>query len=298
MRNFSLVIIFLIFLNTVSFAQKGVKTTGMAQAKQEMYMTDEDVYKKARELAIVNAIENAFGTYVEQETDINIRDGKTSYSIYGSTKVKGDWIEEINVEYEEDYRVEKGQFGTRKVRYITCSVKGVARETISKANIDYLVLNCPSKACRTAEFITNEQLYLFFKSPVNGYLSIFLDDGNMVYRLLPYMNMTDEFQNGIHVKGDIDYLFFSWENNILDISRNVLDEVEIFTNKHLEYNDIYIIFSEAPFVKPILNESAQVNNLILPKSISQAKFQKWLTNNRHANSSFQDIRRTITIKPD
>ena len=57
MRNFSLVIIFLIFLNTVSFAQKGVKTTGMAQAKQEMYMTDEDVYKKARELAIVNAIE-------------------------------------------------------------------------------------------------------------------------------------------------------------------------------------------------------------------------------------------------
>jgi len=148
------------------------------------------------------------------------------------------------------------------------------------------------------EFLNNEQLYLFFKSPVKGNVSIFLDDGNMVYRLLPYMNMTDEFQNGIHVKGDIDYLFFSWENNILDISRNVLDEVEIFTNKHLEYNDIYIIFSEAPFVKPILNESAQVNNLILPKSISQAKFQKWLTNNRHANSSFQDIRRTITIKPD
>ena len=55
-----------------------------------------------------------------------------------------------------------------------------------KANLEYVILNCPETACRTSNFFDGEQFYLYFKSPVDGYLSVYIDEGDITYRLLPY----------------------------------------------------------------------------------------------------------------
>jgi len=59
----------------------------------ERNQTKEEACNIAREKAIIHSIENAFGTYVEGQADRTMKDGRDFFIYYGSTKVKGDWIE-------------------------------------------------------------------------------------------------------------------------------------------------------------------------------------------------------------
>jgi len=277
-------------------AQKIVKTTGVAQVRVEQNMTVDEAYQKAEELAKINAIENAFGTYVEQQMDMNIKDGNATYNIIGSTKVKGDWIETIDEpKFQENFNTENTNHGRADVKYIKCSIKGKVRKSIAKAKIEYVILNTPDIHSRTNSFHHEEQLYVFFKSPVNGFLSIFLEDNEAVYRLLPYMNMSDNYQSGVPIKSDTDYLFFSPDDNAFP--GNAVDEPRLLTLKtDIEYNFIYIVFSEDEYVKPMLENSSIVEERIIPKQLSIMNFQKWLANNRASSEKFQDIRVKVSIE--
>ena len=46
-----------------AFAQKSVSTKGTSQVRMESNMTKEQARDKAEDLAMINAVENAFGTY-------------------------------------------------------------------------------------------------------------------------------------------------------------------------------------------------------------------------------------------
>ncbi len=293
--KFVLIIITILFAGLNGFGQKVVRTTGKAQVRMETNMTTDQAYEQAEQLAMINAIENAFGTYVEQQMDMTIEEGKTAYNIIGTTKVKGDWIETIDIDFRENVEVESGKYGKKQnVKYVSCNIKGRVRESISKANLEYIVMNCPDQACRTFDFYDGEQLYLYFKSPVNGYVSVYVDEGDITYRLLPYVTMGDEYQSGVKVEGDVGYTFFSESKNIFDNA--IVDEIEMYTNKKLEYNNIYIIFAEEAFVKPVLNDKELVDNRILPKSLESEKFQEWLQGNRASSPSFQEHKIKISIK--
>jgi hypothetical protein len=262
----------------------------------ENNMTTEEVYALAEQQAKINAIENEFGTYVEQQTDMTLSEGRTSYNIIGTTKVKGDWIKTSSINFSEDLRLEKGTFGKQNVKYIRCTIKGKVRKSLPRANIDFEILNCPDKACRTTDFVDGEQLYLYFQSPVDGYLSVYVDEGDITYRLLPYVLMDDDFQSGVFVQSDTEYLFFSEKFNAFKSS--VVDEIIMFTTKNVEYNSIYVVFAEEKFVKPILANKEEVEGRILPKSLSSEEFQKWLSENRVVLDSFQDKKVKISIKPN
>jgi len=283
-----------IFSAHLSFSQKTVKTKGSAQVRMENNMTMHEVNEFALEKAIINAIENAFGTYAEQQFDMTIEDGITDYHIIGGTKIKGEWIETTNKKCEKSLVKEKDQFGERDIMYVTCSISGRAREIVPKANLVFITLNEPTKISRTTNFIDGEDLLLYFQSPVNGYLSVFIDDGEMVYRCLPYSNMRESEQNGVEIKRDKEYIFFSKEKN--EYPSSEVDEIWLFTTKIMEYNYLYIVFSEDPFIKPILSDVEKVNNRILPKSLSPNKFQKWLEQNRASSTRFQDKKVKISIK--
>ncbi len=299
MKKFYFLILLSVFSFPDVFAQKIVRVEGTAQVKMERNMTLEETQGKAKELAMIDAIEKAFGTYAEQQFDMRIEDGKTSYNTIGTTKVVGDWIETIGApRYEDDFRIEDTPSGKQKIRWVTCYIKGKARKIVPKANIEFEPLNMSDPAARTTEFYDGEQLYLWFKSPVNGYVSVFLDDGDTVYRLLPYSNMDNEFQSGVFVKGDRSYIFFSESDNSLKIKENDVDEVYLWIhNSYVEFNYLYVIFSEDHFVKPILSPSDTINNKILPKSLNPDRFQKWLAHNRAASTSFQDNKVKISIQP-
>ena len=276
-------------------AQKIISTSGTAQIRVEVNMTEDETYELAEQQAKINAIENAFGTYTEQQMDMTIKEGMTTYDIIGTTKVKGDWIETTYKKFKEDFNNEETKYGHRDVKYISCTIKGKVRESLPKANIEYEILNRPDLLSRTQSFYHEEQLYVFFKSPVNGFLSIFLEDNEAVYRLLPYLNMSDNYQSGVPIKSDTDYLFFSPNNNAFP--GNSVDEQQLLSLKvDIEYNYIYIVFSEDEYVKPMLENSKVVDKRIIPKQLTKKRFQQWLANNRASSVSFQEIKIKVSIE--
>ena len=145
------------------------------------------------------------------------------------------------------------------------------------------------------EFMDGEQLYIYFKSPVDGFLSVFLEDSEAVYRLLPYANMKPENKNGVQIKSDIDYLFFSPDNN--SYTKSLVDEmIMTLTKDGLEYNNIYIVFSREEYIKPGLQKSHQTKGRIIPTSLSLHEFESWISNNKISSESFQVIKKKISIK--
>lgn len=289
--------IFFIVLGMISIsqAQKIVRTEGSSQVKQESHMTFIETRNLAIEQAKIAAIENVFGSYVEQQTDMTIEDGMTFYNIIGSTKVRGEWIETID-EPKISTRIQQinTETGKRDIIWVSCDIKGKVRMVLPRAILNYEILNTPNPQSRTTSFLDGEQLYLYFKSPVDGYLSIFLEDDDGVYRLFPYMKMAPEFKNGALVIGDKDYLFFSPAFN--SFTSSVVDEMIMnFTKDRTEYNYIYIVFSQDEYVKPTLKASFQSKERIIPSSLSKFEFDEWLSNNRVSSESFQVIKEKISI---
>jgi opacity protein-like surface antigen len=288
------IIFLLIFMGHRIFAQKNKieKVEGFARVKMEKNMTLQQTREKAKELAKINAIENAFGTYVEQQTDMTINNGETDYNIIGTTRVKGDWIKTTSVKFSDEFRKEKTDYGYTDIRWVTCKITGKARKASPKPLIRYEILSTPDKSSRTVDFHDGEQLYLWFKSPVNGYLTIFLEDDEAVYRLLPYSGDDEKYKSGYLIKADKDYIFFSRKNAS---TPDDVDELILHTSKPLEYNYVYIIFSENKFSKPGLNDKKTIKDRILPLSLTKQGFREWLAYNRSLDPKFQSRKIKISI---
>lgn len=287
-----LLLILFLLTNIYSFSQRTVRSKGTAKVKIEVNKTEEETIAIAKEQAMIKAIENAFGTYIESVSVTTVNDKRSNFHYIGTTKVKGEWIKTLSEDMPRKL-FQTTELGTDV--WIEYTITGRVREIISnKANIQFEILNCPQIECRTTSFYADEQLYIYFKSPIDGYISIFIDEGEITRRLLPYSGMINDYQSGVQVKGDTDYIFFSESLN--SFPRYVVDEIELYTNSQKEYNTVYIIFSEEKFVKPILNSSEIVNDKILPKSMNSKDFQKWLSDCRASIQSFQVVNMEIVIQ--
>ncbi len=280
----------LISFNT--YPQKTFNTKGSGQVKLENNMSREKAQKEAKAQAIVKAIENVLGTYVEQETKIDIEDGYTKFKIIANTKVRGEWLKTDKETYSENSIVSKNPNGKGNITelWITCNIKGIVREIIKpKLAFEAVTLNCPQIVCRTTRFYNNEQFYLNFKVPSSGYLSVYIIELETVYRLLPYAEMDDNYIDAVQVKADKDYIFFSQSPDhdyFIDFPSHRIDELEMTTELDIEYVQIYVVFSTEPFTKPILREGVLLQSGSLPKSLSKSQFEKWITTNRIYNTAF------------
>jgi len=284
-----------IFLADSTLAQKVVRVKGSAQVRLENNMTKEQAREIAEEKAMVNAIESEFGTYVEQDVDIKVEDGKESFNIIGGTRVKGEWVRTTGKpEFKEEVQEVNISGQVELVHWITCNIEGEARESHMKAKLDVLTLRCPQINCQAVKYSNGESFYLYFKSPIRGYLSVFIDeDGDAVRRLFPYMNQSDE--SATKVEGDRTYILFSKDKELNQFDCNA-DEIELYTNRSIEYNYLYVVFSPLPYHKPILSDATLLpDGYVLPKAVSVAKFQEWLGDCRAAMPDFQATRIKISI---
>ena len=284
-----------IILSFSVFAQKAIHVKGSYQLRVENNMTREQALEKAEDLAIVNAIENSFGTYVEQEADINVANGSVAYNIIGSTKVKGEWLKTTRCKFQDDIQEQVDKNKNReKITWITCEIEGEAREIRPKANLVASTLRCPLLECETLAFKDAQDFFLYFKSPVDGYLSVFIDeDGETARRLFPYLNQGNE--SAVKISGDKPYVLFS---NASDMNKfNVrADEIELFTYKSIEYNNIYVVFSPLPYPKPMLDDATLLpDGYTLPKALSSKKFHGWLFECKITTPDFQSKRIKISI---
>ncbi len=141
------------------------------------------------------------------------------------------------------------------------------------------------------------------KSPVSGYLAIYLDDGNISQRLLPYRNMSKEFNKGVPIVANVDYFLFR-NSDKYNYFNSVIDEYVFETDDLMEQNRLFAIFSTEPIVQPyagedhnsMLSKEEEDRGWKVPLSLPSEDFQKWLINSRIRNRNIRVQITDIVIK--
>ena len=238
---------------------------------------------RAKQIAIDKArneaIANEFGQVVSQSTTTTIHTSDTKSEIqsdsYASTESKAIWLSdtkepELSISYENDVMV------------ITASVCGKARE-LKTAEVE-LRMQVVSNGIETERFRNNEKVAIRFKSPVNGYVSIFFRDDNagMIYCMMPYEN---EDGTAREVKSNKEYTYLSTADPIYPYQ----EETILVTEKTVEFDTFILVFSKKDFSMP----SSEAGEFVPELSVED--FQKWLRKNRINDETMQTIEKSIQI---
>lgn len=284
-----LLISILLAIAAVSYAQKVQKVTATYTYYAPESVTLEEAKRTALDRAKIEAIADAFGTLVTQSNSIVVsnQNGKTDsqFLSLGGSEVKGEWIETTkepiyNIRYEGNMLV------------VSVEVSGRIREIVS-AGIDFtakILRNGTEEKFESNEFRSGDDMYLYFKSPVDGYLTIYLLDETTqeVYCLLPYKASSE---GAYPIEHDKPYILFSAKNEKANPS--IVDEYTMICSRDMELNDIYVIFSSNPFIKANTDE-AELE--MLPRLLSYENFQKWLVKLRKKDKHLSINNKQIKIK--
>lgn len=268
-------------LNLLSIsAQKIEKVHGEYTYHVPDNISLEEGKRTALERAKIQAIADAFGTLVSQNNSSIVKNenGKSSVDFLsiGGSDVKGEWIETIG---EPMFDI----FYESNMLTIKVSIDGKARE-IKNAAIDFeakLLRNGTEEKYESNEFRNGDDLYLYFKSPINGYLAVYLLDENtqQVFCLLPYKSSGEPAYKIIH---DKPYVFFSCQK--AEDNPSEVDEYTMTCEHSMEQNTICIVFSPNMFAKAF----AEDGNAGLPRQLSLKEFQKWLGKCKANDTSIQE----------
>ena len=243
----------------------------------------EQARRTASEKAKIQALAEEFGTTIIQINDTRIRNNSggtsTDFSSLSTSEVKGEWIETLYEKFETPV------FSDGQV-FITCHITGTAREVTSES-VDYkvhILRNGIEDRCENDEFHVGDDIYISFTAPMDGFLAIYLVDGDEVYCTLPYRNQT----NGIYkIRANKRYVLFHTASAQLE-EKMFVDEYKIISEQSMEQNLIYVIFSPNPFSKGV---DKYVDDE-LPRMLSYADFNKWM-----AKCKTRDRSMTICTKP-
>lgn len=285
MRKTFLTYLLLSFV-AVAFAQKTQKVTATYTYYASDNVTLEEAKRTALDRAKISAIADAFGTLVTQSNSTVMvnQNGQTDSRFFslGGSEVKGEWIETTR-EPEYDIKYE----GSMLV--VSVEVSGIIRE-ITSAGIDVIakiLRNGTEERFESTDFRNGDDMYLYFKSPVDGYLTVYLLDETTqeVYCLLPYKASGE---GAYRIEHDRPYILFSAKHE--QENPNIVDEYALTCNGETEYNDIYVIFSPNAFAKANTNETSSD---IIPRQLSYNQFQKWFAKihkkDVHLTSHFKQI---------
>lgn len=242
----------------------------------------------ALERAKIQAIADEFGTIVSQQnsTIVSNKNGESNIDFLslGGSEVKGEWIETIG-EPTYDISYQQGMLVVR------VEVKGRIREIVS-APIDFvarILCNGTEDRFERTDFRNGDDLFLSFRSPVNGFLAVYLVDNNRdAFCLLPYLGQT----NGIYpIVANRQYILFSEEHAPKE-EKSIVDEYTMTASESLERNQIYVIFSPNTFTKA--TDSMLTDGL--PRQLNWEDFQRWLSKCRRRDKELRVEKTIITIK--
>lgn len=265
MKNFLVTI--LLFLPLTLCAQQVQKVCGEYTYYAEGNQSPNEAKRAALEAAKLQALATEFGTVISQSTtqQESLVDGKESsyFSQLSASEVKGEWLEDLG---EPEYEVEFVQ----DMLVVKCRVCGRAREISNEATEFTATVLRNGTEARFADvnFRNGDDMYLLFRTPVDGYVAAYLvDETPTAYCLLPYMDNA----SGQHpVKHNEEYIFFSPQKAAK--GSGTVDEYTLTCTNEIERNQLYVIFSPKPFTKALDN---QIDDG-LPRQLSYEEFQKWL----------------------
>lgn len=226
-------------------------------------ITLKDAKHKVIELAKADAIKKAFGEYITSDIISGMSEnGEDSLSYFWENTVamaKGDWLSDthepkISVEWIDNMLV------------FNAEVWGKAREK-KQSNIDLqweIQKDINGRKIAATDFENGERILVTLKSPAEGYVAVYLIEGDdQTSCLLPYPK---DASGKVRIKNGKEYTFFDKTVDPLAVNYRMKTEMP------LEHNEVVIIYSPNPFAKcnDITGDARH------PNSLSTADFQKWL----------------------
>ncbi len=245
----------------------------------------------AIERAKQKVLEETFGIDVssivvslDTETQRNSKFSTSSdFFSLGGTSVRGEWI--ISKDERVLSSIHNGDYWEIKV-----FVSGTIREkTGTPIDLHYAIISQPKDRETRPRFFDGEDLLFRFSSPVNGALCVYLvDESKTAYCLLPYMSGGNGYAP---IKANEEYLFFSKETD------ENADELVITTEKDIEFNVLYVIFSPNNFTKA-RDKASGINGReqLLPRSLPYEEFLRWLARNQTSDEQMQVRTELIEIR--
>ena len=221
--------------------------------------------RKCIALAQAEAMRNVFGEIITSDI-IDRRenkDGESTNSYYWENTVaraKGIWLGDMEGYPKFNMVYTDGQL------VCTAEVKGWAKEILqSIIDLKWSIMKEGVKDRVEAEtFDSGDRFYLNFRSPADGYVAVYMLEGNdETSCLLPYLKDPD---GRFPVKGGRDYVFFDKNTDPSAL------HYKFTTKRPHEDNQLVIIYSPNPFTK--CNDKVTEKNR--PRSLKTSEFQKWL----------------------
>ncbi|WP_221465153.1 DUF4384 domain-containing protein [Flammeovirga kamogawensis] len=283
---------FLIIFPSLVFGQKTKKVSStITEPLLDSYTVGsfkEQLLRKAQ----IQALADQFGTNLSSSTDLQVNNSSTDLMSLNTSTVKGEWIKTTSLSYEWFIETIDGE----QTVYLKCAVSGKGREiTTPNIKIEAATLSCNQLGnCETNNFKEGQSLYVSFKSPKDGYVSVFMREEGVVYRLFPYSSLKGDQGDALKIMSDKEYILFDPQkaSDFDNLSSRQVDELQLSTmGKDKLFNRLYVIYSPTPFTKPIL-ETGQGGI----KTINPEEFQSWLTTNKGNNTDFQDKLLYFTIE--
>ncbi|GAB4406386.1 MAG: hypothetical protein OHK0053_32640 [Microscillaceae bacterium] len=276
-------------------AQK--KNRGLVTVEAQIEVLMEGNYSKAAieqkaiQAAKIQALGQEFGYAIVQGINTQSRTQSGTNGVMttdqmaevSNTLVKGEWVSDQEGFPKLRYTLRDKE--DRQEIWLICEVKGKARP-IEEAAIDLetYAYNCDDPPrCASGQFRNHDSMFLFFRTPVKGFLSVFMLEEGLVYRLLPYAQMKDVYESAVPVEADREYRLFSPQHRTYFPGFTMVDEYGLVTPAPGQplANLVYVVFSTQPFNKPVLQEKDGL------KTLSQEDFQDWLNRNRGLDKNFQ-----------
>lgn len=271
-----------------AFSQKEFATEGEFVLRIEKNQTISQAKDFALQQAKIDGIERVFGrviingnsTYLQNKNVGHSQETKSAFAFFSDSFVKGEWIRNTK-EPNFTFETVGGE------QWIRVNIFGVVREIVSSPiTFQLQTLNCNNPSCESEIFRHNQDFFVSFKSPDNGYLALYLDDPNLgeTARILPYQESSQYF-GSVPIKRNIPYLFFSKKTDILGEIGNV-DELKfsLSPGNTTEQFKLFVLFSPEAFSTPLLEDKSELyldrklltRGVLLPKSMRSDQFQEWL----------------------
>ncbi len=255
--------------------EKVVSGTGTVEVRPGWSF--ERAQREAYQLAILNALQSAFPTQVAQTSKYILHNRSTGpeasthtyFYLTADQYIGAEWLETLSARYET--------FQQKGAWYVTCKVKGRARaQTEPPLPLDLRTLRCRDTACFTLDFKEGDPLYLYFRTPIPGYVQVFWEDSSHIYRLLPYQSHRLQ---AFPVRADTTYLFFA--PALQNRTEAFLTDELILTAEAPEVlHRLYVLFSPHPLAAPPEKYDPQRGFHI----IALDTFQDWLLSERLRNN--------------
>jgi hypothetical protein len=279
--------------------EKLVRVGAKIEVLMEGNYSKEALKQKAIEMARLKAMGDEFGYSIVQgiNTQTKTLSGQTvlttsALNEVSNTMVKGEWVSDDSGFPKTKFMVREKN-GDQEI-WLECEVKGRAKKiTEAKVNFETFPYKCQDdpKKCQTTQFKNQESMFLYFKTSVKGFLSVFMLEEGKVYRLLPYKDMTDNLESCVPVMPDREYKLFSPNHRNYFEGFGLVDEygLTLGEDKMPLSNMIFVVFSEKEFKKPLMEEKEGLRFLGL------TKFQEWLNQNKGFDKTFQVQRIPISV---